>query len=788
MRARRLLTLCLAVTSILSGQVRKSITQCLHGIRTAAESFSPLAVRAIAPGGSHSVVLAWDGTVWTWGGNSEGQLGNGRSAPPPGPAEVSGLTGVVAISAGYAHTLALQSDGTVWAWGKNREGQLGVDTVLSRATPAQVPGLAGVVSVAAGNSHSLAVKSDGTVWAWGSDGVGELGDGTNTNRVAPAPVLGLAGVTAVAAGQAHSLALKRDGTVWAWGHNGYGQLGIGTMGSQSLAAPAQVGGLTGVTAIAAGYQHSMALKADGTVWVWGNDGVFAILGPAPVQAIGLTNVQAIAAGYGTSLAVKGDGTVWQWGLDILSSPIYTLPPVRSTPTQVMELTGVERVALPFAGSHGLAMKSDGTVWEWGGFLDSELGWATTARPVPSRLDGLSDVVALSASLALKDDGTLWLWDPPFIWGWMDRPRPFQVSGLNGVVAIASGTGGYNLALKDDGTVWNVSGPSSVYNVPNLTEVVAVAAGEARALAVKRDGTVWAWSGLDSTPVQVSQLDGVAAVAEAFLWYGEESYLIRSVALKRDGTVWTWDELYSSRPAPVQVSGLAGIKAIAGGQISLALKDDGTVWQWDAAANKPAPVRVSGLAGVKAVAIGAVHFAFPSSDAHGLALRTDGTVWAWGPNEFGQLGDGTTAYRAAPVQVAGLSEVAAIGAAGFSSVAVKRDGTVWAWGAGANRVGKHVVFASPGATAGFARPGDRHEPLRRFRGRRPGRLPHHHRQHRPDGDLWRDHVGRHAAAGTDLRFRNRQWLDLQGGGPDRHLHESGTVQPWGFYHRHPDRSG
>ncbi len=676
MRRCQWASLSCGLAFVLSGQMAWPNQNIYRGGTIAAVDVpAPLTVRAIAAGGTHSVVLASDGTVWTWGANSEGQLGYGAAAAPLAPAEVNGLSGVVGISAGYAHTVALKSDGSVWAWGKNREGQLGDGTTIGRAKPVQVRGIGGVVAVAAGNSHSVALKDDGTVWAWGDNLWGQLGDGTTTNRATPAPVPGLTGVAAIAAGQAHSLALKRDGTVWVWGNNMYGQLGDGTfdfMGEGPPSVPAQVGGLAGVTAIAAGYTHSLALKADGTVWMWG---------PALVQAGGLTNVLAIAAGYSYSLAVKGDGTVWEWGCSAFGQSAPRTYTCRETPAQVTWLAGIEKVALPMGGYHGLALKGDGTAWEWGGFLG-----ATNARSVPSQLGDLSGVVAVSAGLALKSDGTVWGWNAPSNSGWVGGSMPSQVIGLSRVMAIASGSPGYNLALKNDETVWMVLGPSAVYQVPNLTGVVAMAAGESRALAVKRDGTVWEWSGVNSAPVQVSELSGVAAVAEAFEWWSGYDSRFRTLALKCDGTVWAWDGVYSSRSAPVQVSGLTGVTAIAAGEISLALKDDGTVWQWnEAATQRPAPVQVSGLAGITAIAIGGAQAtSLVSSDAHALALKADETVWGWGLNANGQLGDGTTTYRAAPVQVGVLSEVAAITAAGFSSAAVKRDGTVWAWGAGGNQ--------------------------------------------------------------------------------------------------------
>ena len=188
-------------------------------------------VVGIAAGDLHSLALKRDGTVWTWGNNGYGQLGDGTEYNNRyEPVQVAGLSSVVAIAGGGGHSLALKSDGTVWAWGRNEDGQLGDGTTTSRLTPVQVAGLSDVIAIAAGNRHSLALKNNGTVWAWGYNGYGQLGDGTTENQLTPIQVPGLSGVVSITAGIFHSLALKSDGTVWAWGDNGYGQLGIGTGG------------------------------------------------------------------------------------------------------------------------------------------------------------------------------------------------------------------------------------------------------------------------------------------------------------------------------------------------------------------------------------------------------------------------------------------------------------------------------------------------------------------------------------------------------------------------------
>jgi alpha-tubulin suppressor-like RCC1 family protein len=187
---------------------------------------------AVAAGTEFSLALDGSGAVWAWGTNAHGELGDGTTTNRLTPVRVSGLTNVVAVSAGGAsgdHALALKADGTVWAWGGNGSGQLGDGTTTERHAPVPVVGLAAVVAVAAGGSHSLALRADGTVWAWGLNGSGQLGTNSTASSPTPVQVAGLTGATALAAGAYQSLAATPDATVWAWGSDGFGQLGDGVV-------------------------------------------------------------------------------------------------------------------------------------------------------------------------------------------------------------------------------------------------------------------------------------------------------------------------------------------------------------------------------------------------------------------------------------------------------------------------------------------------------------------------------------------------------------------------------
>jgi alpha-tubulin suppressor-like RCC1 family protein len=348
-------------------------------------------------GGQNHTVALKNGTAYAWGHNGSGQLGTGpisgtgTDSDVPvkvhGAGDVGFLTDVLAVAAGSNFSLALVSDGTgdgvgndgtVWAWGDNFRGQLGNNSLASSNVPVQVHGagnvgfLTHVVAVAAGGSHSLAVKSDGTVWTWGDNQFGQLGDGNSgLNAQSKVPVQvkdvggsgSLTGVSSVAGGGLHSLVLKSDGTVYAWGYNGTGGLGNG--GGPDSSTPVQVkgengvGSLTGATDIAAGGEHSLAIK-DGNVYAWGYN-FYGQLGnggsgnsansnvPVKVKGEGgvgfLTGATDVAAGAHHSLAASTSGTVWAWGRNDFG-PLGngSFGGTQATPVQAIQLIGTTQVA------------------------------------------------------------------------------------------------------------------------------------------------------------------------------------------------------------------------------------------------------------------------------------------------------------------------------------------------------------------------------------------------------------------------------------------------------------
>lgn len=670
-----------------------------------------------SPSARHVMLLQNDGAAWQCGFNRNNQLGTGTNTDCSAWVQLAEPTGICAAAVGGYHTLALMGNGTIKAWGYNGYGQLGIGNTDYSLTNASVTvsNISDATAVGAGNNYSTALLADGTVRVWGENYSGQLCRPTpySTNR--PTVIAGLAHVTNLSAGGSHILALLTDGTVRAWGENYYGQLGDGSTVPTTNRGPVAVSGLSGVIAIAAGYSHSLALKSDSTVQGWGNNSygqlgnrnsAYGWRSPLPVPVLGLSNVVAIAAGDYHSLALKSDGTVWAWGANWWGqlgdhSQVYS-----DTPLQVGGLSGVSQIA---AGNNcSFAMTRDHRIWSWGsseyGQLGvGRLGYSLLPVQVPGLIGGTNMGARAAGNahlLAVLPNDTVRAWGRNDYGQLGDGTtvatnRPVSVALLSNIDKVSAGRQ-FSMALGNDRRVWgwgdnydgqigpDVYATNRPMPIAQLANITAIAAGFYHSLVVS-NGAVYAMGynsygqlgngSYTSTnwPTPATGLAGITAVAAG-------SY--HSLALKNDGTVWGWGDnscgevgngtYDNDTNLPVQVIGLSGVAAIAAGNhFSVALKADGTVRLWGTYDYITNPAPVSGLSGITAIAAGNEHL---------LARKSDGTVYALGYNTYGALGDGTVnSSWSIPVQVAGLSGVAAIAAGNAFSVAVKTDGTIWIWG-------------------------------------------------------------------------------------------------------------
>lgn len=282
----------------------------------------------VSAGGSNVLGIRANGTAWTWGINAYGRLGDGTTTSRSSPVSVAGgFTDWIQVSAGSStsstllHSLGLRSNGTIWAWGANNSGKLGDGTNTNKSSPVSViGGFTDWTQVSAGLFHSLGLRSNGTAWAWGYNPDGRLGDNTTVSKSSPVSVIG--GFTdwrQLSAGSYHSLGLRSNGTAWAWGANSSGVLGDNSISSR-LSPVSVIGGFTDWTQVSAGAFHSLALRSNGTAWAWGNnsngrlgDGTLTNRS-SPVSVVGgFTDWMEVSAGSSHCSGIRANGTAWGWG-------------------------------------------------------------------------------------------------------------------------------------------------------------------------------------------------------------------------------------------------------------------------------------------------------------------------------------------------------------------------------------------------------------------------------------------------------------------------------------------
>jgi alpha-tubulin suppressor-like RCC1 family protein len=311
-----------------------------------------------------SLAIKSDGTLWAWGYNIFGQLGVGDEFTKYSPVQVGSDTTWSTISkGGHWFLLATKTNGTLWAWGRNDSGQLGDGTGTNRNSPVQIGSETDWVTVGNGGYASHAIKTNGTLWGWGQKLYGQVGDGSTSGTGISSPVqIGSAtNWSMVRGGLEHVIGLQTNGTLWTWGRNNVYQLGIGT-GFSLVASPTQVGSDTNWASIDGGYNHSVAVKSTGTLWTWGGNAYGELgLGDttnrySPIQVGSDTDWAVVTAGWFCTLAIKTNGTLWAWGINqdgVLGLGDTTN---RSSPVQIGSSTNWISTGLRAAGYTVLAVR------------------------------------------------------------------------------------------------------------------------------------------------------------------------------------------------------------------------------------------------------------------------------------------------------------------------------------------------------------------------------------------------------------------------------------------------
>jgi len=542
-------------------------------------------------GGNDAWISAWqgtgfnggvktDGTLWTWGDNSYGQLGHGTTTSDPSPTQVGSDTNWRYYYATKNGSYAIKTDGTLWSWGLNTYGQLGHGNIINRSSPVQVGTNTnwGEMIRGGGNGSIIAVKKDGTLWSWGYNFFAELGLGNSITRSSPVQVGTDTNWSLLNMNNFSSYAIKTDGTLWSWGLNTYGQLGHGnTIGRSS---PVQVGSSTNWSGFSTDDGSSQSLTvydSSGSIYVCGYYSDYGMgFSFESEQSFPNSNGSTwlkVRQTINAAAAIKSDGTLWTWGnnqsygvLGDGQSWNY-----KSSPVQLGANTWID-IGCGFQ-YYMVGIRSDGTLWSWGyadgsGQLGNNLNVSTVYSPVQIGTDTNWNKIScgFKHNLAVKTDGTLWAW------------------GLN------------QYGLLGDGTTFNRSSPVQIGTDTNWASVFAE---NYCSFAVKTDGTLWSW-GYDadkrlgqsslylqstSSPVQVGTDTNWVKVSCPRYQYGSSGGKV--IGLKSDGTIWGWGSgVYGNGNgsstqynSPVQIGSDSDWIDVGGSHYYsiVAVKSDGTLW-------------------------------------------------------------------------------------------------------------------------------------------------------------------------------------------------------------------
>jgi alpha-tubulin suppressor-like RCC1 family protein len=738
---------------------------------------TPAAVKEVAAGYDFSLALLGTGTMMAWGNGSNGALGGSLSSTSTPTAWPASPAYNISHIAAFKQSLALQANGTVLSWGYGGAYGTGLGSNSNVSAATVIPGMAHIKEVVTMGDNSGAIDSGGQLWLWGNNAGGSLGlgitgavqaptatgingmtslGGASDHVIASGPSWGILGsgsngngqlamgstvstvgweysfladtngYSAVAAGNGFTLALYKDGSVHSVGRNDVGELGMGTSGGSTI-ADAKIPSLNNIIALAAGDRFALALRADQTVWSWGNDD-YGQLGngntmdaASPVPVPGLTGITMVAAGADHAVAVSNTGAVFVWGRsNHYQLGLGSLNEVTS-PTQLTGFTGTP-LAVSASGDHTLLLTTTG-LYSFGSNGAGECGQgSTTDIQAPTLISGLSNIAQVAAGryhsmvltcagqiLAFGDDSAGELGDGANT----NQSTPETVllpSSFN--FPPSSIAAGNNTSFVEDAfgdilaTGLNANGQLGLSN-SNANTSTFTPAGYGFQVAAGYNHTVLLYPGYlslagDNT---YGELDNGSTISTAYFAESgfqnpptSESYVglaagsYHSLAIDEQGNLYGWgSDAYSdlgdgkttTQLTPtLTASGLDLIQVSAGYQYSMGIDAYGRLWGWGysslgaagTGSNKGGKVpQLINFTGAVQVSCGYDHT---------LVLRDDGSVWGFGDDTDQCLSSAAgSPDQLTPIQIPGFSNITAVSAGQWFSMALGSNGQVYGLGTG-----------------------------------------------------------------------------------------------------------
>lgn len=746
------------VTIVAENQNNGDIAQSIINI----VSPNAIAIPNVVSGSTFTAILKEDGTVWTTGAATVGELGNGSVINSTVPTQVkidtnTYLTDIRKIEVGAQHVVALRKDGTVWTWGLNSSGQLGINNSTNSSYAVQVLNhdgtdyLIGVADISAGYDFSIAVMKDKTVYGWGAGANHPFGVNATGNQIKPIKMHDSYNIIQAQGGSDTTIVLKSDGTVWGTGYNNVGQLGDNTATTRAELTPTTNdtynGALTGIVRITSGLNYTVALKEDKTAWVWGqnNQGQFGVATPASSKypiAFGGSSIQNIGTGPYATYIEDTDGKVQATGLNTTGElsisngkkTVKVLTPVKDE-TGSNEIGSIASLGRSMATTYGFAL-SDGSVGITGQGTSGQHGngTVTASESITKIQDGK---ISIDQMYEIEPNETAKIE--------ITRKENFNLNIVN-TIKMPETTISYTsqddsiATVSQDGTITGIKNGKTgilvrdetnnlecVANVivgkRDLSNISKIVSGDNFAVLLKQDGTIWTWGNNtygqlgngkienknEIEPQQVLGINGEGYLEDVVDIAAGTSFV---VALRQNGEVITWGRNeygqlgttngIAQNPIRVQETGgnyLRGVVQVSAARDHAAvLKADGTVWAWGRNdygqlgqnnknnSNYALPVKDSTGTGIlrdiTQVRVGGAFVA---------TVTKEGTVYTWGCGSYGRLGNGGTGHKLLPVVATGVNDVKKLVVGHYHVLVLKNDGTVWSFGF--NRYGQLGIGAS-----------------------------------------------------------------------------------------------